>query len=141
MLKRVAGVLAGTVGAAAMSHAAAGVDDDPYELLTGELNGRLTMAIVNAQGTAVAVEFDEERGRIVRGIAAGAILSELRDTLGPRADVDHVVGSGADSSVVRLNGRLMVGKASRSETLAAINEMSELTEAQKAELVSLLMGQ
>ena len=137
MLKRVIGAAAGAAGAAAVSHAGM-IDDHPFEVLRGQLDGLPTVAIVNHQGTAIAVELDAERATIVRGLAAGAILSDLREAAVERANVTHQVRSGAPYSSVRVDGELLVGPASRAETLAAIEALPQLSEAQKRELIGLL---
>lgn len=69
------------VGAAAITGAAA-ADDRHYEYISAEIDGRLTVAFVDGQGTAVALALGRDRPEIIRGLAAGAILSDLRERIG-----------------------------------------------------------
>lgn len=146
MFKRVVSLAA---GAALMSGAAA-ADDRPYELVAAHLDGRFIMAIVNRHGTAVAVEIDEE-SNVIHGLAAGAILSDLRAAAVPASNVSLFtdgqagnsgktvqVASGAERSTVAVDGEVHVGRASLQEAADAIENLPKLTEAQRRELRSYL---
>jgi hypothetical protein len=117
--------------------AASAADDRPFELLSATLDGRLTMAIVNEQGAAIAIEIDEEP-QIIRGLAAGAILSDLREAAMQQPANDLTVASGATHSEVRVDGAIRVGRATRAETEAVIDGLPNLTDDQRKALKALL---
>ncbi|WOI53914.1 hypothetical protein [Parvularcula sp. LCG005] len=137
MLKKLVGVAA---GAAALSGNAPAEEERPYEVVSGTIDGRLTMAIVNIHGAAIVVELNDEDPEIIRGLAAGAILSDLRDAAG-QGDNLLTVSSGVSQSEVLLDRELKTGFVSVSETLQVIDSLPTLSESQRNELRSMVYKQ
>ncbi|MEE4208681.1 MAG: hypothetical protein V2I43_05395 [Parvularcula sp.] len=52
---------------------------DGYEILTAKLPGRAIIAFQNKVGQVAALEVTERGAEILKGLAAGAVLSELED--------------------------------------------------------------
>jgi hypothetical protein len=50
-----------------------------YEILTANLPGRAIIAFQNRVGQVAALEVTDEGAEILRGLAAGAVVSELED--------------------------------------------------------------
>lgn len=73
-----------------------------FEVLDGLVDGRRTLAVVNQAGTAVAIDLSDERPKVIEGIAAGAILSDLREAL-PLIE-DHLTDDAGLSPVASLPG-------------------------------------
>ncbi len=137
MLKRFMGVAA---GAAVATAAATAEEPSSFELLAATLDGRLTMAIVNHNGIAVAIELQDETPEIIQGLAAGAILSDLREivTQGDEAPALIEIASGSTHSQVRVDGAMRVGHASRAQTEEVLRGLPNMTPERLQELRSLL---
>ncbi|ADM08376.1 hypothetical protein PB2503_01487 [Parvularcula bermudensis HTCC2503] len=133
-LRRLIGL---TVGAVAVSGTAV-AEDRPYEVLAATLDGRVTMAIVDRQGAAIAIEIGDDRPEIIQGLAAGAILSDLREIVSGEGDRQYTVSSGIASSVVRLNGDIQTGRATPAEAARLIDDLPGLTITQKGQLKAIL---
>ncbi|MEM6648948.1 MAG: hypothetical protein AAF603_01720, partial [Pseudomonadota bacterium] len=117
MFRRLAGA---TLGAAAVSGGSAlGAEDRPFEVLAATLDGRPTVAIVDHHGTAIAVELAPRASQIVQGLAAGAILSDLRDAtevidFKDLSDPEFAISSGhLGQTEIIMNGEVKVGRVSR----------------------------
>ena len=76
---------------------------------------------------------------IIQGLAAGAILSDLRQVANDSSPSHMQVSSGrALHSEVRVDGAIRVGRASRAETEAVIEGLPHLSVNQRNELRALL---
>ncbi|MBB4657783.1 hypothetical protein [Parvularcula dongshanensis] len=75
MMRKILGVM---LAGAAYSGAAL-ADDDGFELLSATLEGTPVMVFVDGRGTAVAVEVTDRGAQVLTGLAAGALLSDLRE--------------------------------------------------------------
>lgn len=136
MLQALLNLTAGTV---AVAGAMAEVDK-PYEFVSATLDGRVLVAFVDHQGTAVAVDLSRSRPEIIDGLAAGVILSDLRDVAANEADNTLSISSGVPHSEVRVDGEVRVegdihaGKASALEIKSVIDAIEQLSPSQRQQL-------
>lgn len=101
------------------------VPADGYDITTARLPGRSIIAFQKRGGQATALEVTERGAEIVKGLAAGVILSELEE-----------VQRGTElPPVVSLHGG---GLASREEAEAFIHSLDLLDGSEKQALVSAL---
>lgn len=96
---------------------AASADEADFEILSATIDGRLTVAFVNQQGTAVALSLGSETPEIIRGVAAGAILSDLRDRAGEA---------------------MAAGRVTAAELATVIDDLPQLTAGQRQQLKAML---
>lgn len=134
MLQTLLNITAGTVAVAGSLAEA----EQPYELLSATLDGRILMAIVDDQGAAVAIDLSATRPEIISGIAAGAILSDIRDANASENDKTMTVSSGSTTSEVQVDGDIVVGRANAKELSAIIDTLDQLTELQRRQLKTML---
>ena len=118
MLLRVLGLAA----ASAAYSSAAVAEEGGFELLSGIVDGNSVMLFVDRNGTAVAIELSERGAQVLTGLAAGALLSEVRE-----ADGEPDLTGQALSA-------LRAERASTKEASALIDEMTVLNDTQKARL-------
>ncbi len=118
MLLRVLGLAA----ASAAYSSAAVAEEGGFELLSGIVDGNSVMLFVDRNGTAVAIELSERGAQVLTGLAAGALLSEVREAEG-----------GPDLTGQAL-GALRAERASTREASLLINDMTVLNDTQKARL-------
>lgn len=138
MMGRVLGMAAGVAALTGAANAAR-AETPQFELLSATLDGRLTLAIVNHDGAAVAVELHGDETEIIRGVAAGAILSDLRDLAAAQAASSrYEVSSGSAHSQVRVNGALRVEQATPMDAARVIDGLPNLTPQQRQQLRALL---
>lgn len=109
-----------------------------YELLSATLDGRVLIAIVDYQGAAVAVDLTTEKPEIITGLAAGVILSDLRD-LAEKEEIDSDrsvirTSSGLPYSEVRIDGEVQVGRVSSEDLKAVIDELTMMPPLQRQQL-------
>lgn len=133
-----------TVGSVAVAGTMAEIDR-PYEMLSATLEGRPLIAFVDHHGTAVAVDLTQTRPEIITGLAAGAILSDLRDIVGQPSQVigqgdgkTLTVSSGLDHSEVRVDGTVRAGRVSGAELGEIIDSLEQLSTLQRQRLKSML---
>ncbi|MEM9232914.1 MAG: hypothetical protein AAGA69_01585 [Pseudomonadota bacterium] len=126
-----------TVGTIAVAGTIA-EDERSYELLSATLDGRLLVAFVDYQGAAVAVDLTHERPEIITGLAAGAILSDLREATTDVEGSDMRITSGLGHSEVRVDGAVRVGQASREQVLRLIEDMPRMQPLHRQQLKSTL---
>ena len=131
MLRQIVGMSA---GAAAASTGASFAEEKPYELLVATLEGRPTWAIVDVNGAAIAVELHGDTMEIIQGVAAGAVLSDLRAVAARFEEGSISVTSGVPVSEVTIDGKARAGRASREEALRIIDGLPHLNEDQRREL-------
>lgn len=134
MFQQLLSLAAGSVAVAG----AIAEDDRPYEWLSATLDGRVLVAFVDYQGTAVAVDLTGERPEIITGLAAGAVLSDLRDAAGEVDDGLVTVASGLGHSQVSVDGAIKVGRASRDQMLHVIDGLGAMPDLQRHQLKGLL---
>ncbi|MEM9422806.1 MAG: hypothetical protein AAF986_09935 [Pseudomonadota bacterium] len=130
MLRQIVGMAAG----AAAASGGALAEERPFEVLAATLEGRPTWAIVDGNGAAIAVELKGDTTEIIQGVAAGAILSDLRTVAAEFGRSEIYVSSGAAASEVVVDGDVRVGRTSRDETSDIIDSLPHLSEAQRREL-------
>ena len=130
MLQHLLNLTAGTMAVAGSMAA----EDRSYELLSATLDGRLLVAFVDYQGTAVAVDLTAERPEIITGLAAGAILSDLRDAAVDVDEETYHISSGASHSQIRVDGDVHVGRANPTEVAAVIDTLPQLLPLQRQHL-------
>ncbi|MEM9840414.1 MAG: hypothetical protein AAF830_14835 [Pseudomonadota bacterium] len=98
---------------------------DGFDITTARLPGRSIIAFQKPGGQATALEVTERGAEIVKGLAAGVILSELEEVRNTE-DVPPVVPLLGD------------GITSRAQAEAFIHSLDLLDGAEKQELVSAL---